>query len=90
MKKNNILKAFALSMIMILGLVMPMTAQNSDYFFKGNNEDIYGNRDGGDDPTTNITGGGITNQTFGAPLGSGLLIMVAAGAGYVALKKKED
>lgn len=47
-------------------------------------------------------GGGLSNQTFGensggsatetdvAPLGSGLLIMVAAGAGYALLKKKED
>ena len=46
--------------------------------------------------------GGLSNQTFGAetggsatetdvvPLGSGLLIMVAAGAGYALLKKKED
>lgn len=24
------------------------------------------------------------------PLGSGIIVMVAAGAGYVALKKKED
>ena len=87
MKKNNILKAFALSMIMILGLVMPMAAQNSDYFFKGNNneEDIYENRSG--DPI-NVTGSGITNQQFGAPLGSGLLIMVAAGAGYAVARRK--
>jgi len=46
--------------------------------------------------------GGLSNQTFGesyggsatetdvVPLGSGLLIMVAAGAGYALLKKKED
>ena len=34
--------------------------------------------------------GNITNQTFGnkLPLGSGILIMVAAGAGYAALKRK--
>jgi len=36
--------------------------------------------------------GNFTNQTFGgqreAPLGSGILIMVAAGAGYAALKRK--
>lgn len=37
-------------------------------------------------------GGGITNQGIGepAPLGSGLLILLGAGLGYVALKKKED
>ena len=32
------------------------------------------------------------NQTFGqaAPLGSGLIVLLGAGLGYVALKKKED
>jgi len=41
--------------------------------------------------------GGLTNGGFGedepvypAPLGSGLAILVGAGLGYVALKKKED
>ena len=36
--------------------------------------------------------GNITNQTFGnkLPLGSGVLIMVAAGAGYAALKRKKS
>ena len=45
----------------------------------------------------NTPGGGdsysITNETFGentSPVGSGLGILLAAGLGYVALKKKED
>ena len=35
---------------------------------------------------------GITNADFGeeAPLGSGIAILLGAGLGYVALKKKED
>ena len=39
----------------------------------------------------NITGG-ITNGSFGVevPLGSSLVILLGAGLGYVALKKKED
>ena len=36
------------------------------------------------------TNGGITNQTFGAPLGSGLLILLAASAGYATLKKRKS
>lgn len=37
------------------------------------------------------TNGGITNQTFGAtPMGSGLLILLAAGAGYATLKKRKS
>lgn len=35
-----------------------------------------------------ITNSGIGQQT--APLGSGLFILIGAGLGYVALKKKED
>ena len=38
-------------------------------------------------------GGSITNQGIGepeVPLGSGLFILLGAGLGYVALKKKED
>ena len=34
--------------------------------------------------------GEITNDGFGAPLGSGIAILLGAGLGYVALKKKED
>ena len=41
------------------------------------------------DPTP-ITGSGITNDDFGAPLGSGIAILLGTGLGYVALKKKED
>jgi hypothetical protein len=39
-----------------------------------------------------ITTGTIDNQTFGqpVPLGSGVLLLVAAGAGYGILKRKED
>ena len=37
------------------------------------------------------TNGGITNQTFGeTPTGSGLLILLAAGAGYATLKKRKS
>ena len=36
------------------------------------------------------TQGGITNQTFGeTPLGSGLLVMLAASAGYATIKSKK-
>lgn len=83
MKKTTTLKALVLSLIMTIGFVMPMAAQ-TDGFFKLN-EDIYENRDG----ETPISGG-ITNQQFGqtVPVGSGLLIMVAAGAGYAVVRRK--
>ena len=39
-----------------------------------------------------VGGSDLTNQTFGAPLGSGLFILLLAGAGYSVLKsnKKND
>ena len=51
---------------------------------------INGERSGAGDAT--ITGSGITNGSFGVevPLGGGIAIMLVAGLGYVALKKKED
>jgi len=36
------------------------------------------------------TDAGIQNDGFGAPVGSGIAILIGAGLGYVALKKKED
>lgn len=36
------------------------------------------------------TGTGFTNEEFGVPMGSGIAILIGAGLGYVALKKKED
>ena len=36
------------------------------------------------------TGAEITGQTFGAPLGSGLFVMLAAGASYVTIKLRKN
>ena len=59
-------------------------------FGKGFESDsrLFGNRGAIND---NITGG-IINGSFGeeVPLGGGIAIMLVAGLGYVALKKKED
>lgn len=88
------MKAFALSLAMALGMLLPTTtnAQN-DGFFRGGN-DNYDNR-GGAMSGIHIDGdteGGITNADFGeeVPLGSGLLIMVAAGAGYAAMRRRRN
>ena len=42
---------------------------------------------------TTINGDGFSNQTFGQneePLGSGLAILVAAGAGYALIRRKKN
>ena len=85
MKNIMKLKAFVLSLMMV-AMMLPTTMfaqQNSDDFFRAN-DDINGTRD-----IALIWA--ATTQNFGeAPLGTGLLIMLGAGAGYAILKKKED
>ena len=95
MNKHRKRKALALS----LGLAaMTLTANSlcaqtgGGLFGKGfaSDEANYGSR--GMMNITESTEDGFTNADFGetAPLGSGLAILIGAGLGYVALKKKED
>ncbi|MBR6292059.1 MAG: hypothetical protein IKR33_04570 [Bacteroidales bacterium] len=95
MKRTTKLKVLVLSLAMAIGLLSSMTclAQSDGFFRDGGN---YMNRDGG--PSSDIVNQGfgddggntVTNQSFGeAPVGSGLLILTAIGAGYAVLKKKK-
>lgn len=82
MKKSKFsLKTFAFSLAMAAGLLMslPIQGQNlgTDGFFSGG----FGYYENRDEDDVNISSG-ITNESFNAPLGSGLLIMMAAGFGY--------
>jgi len=85
MKKATILKAFMLSMVMGFALLpMNMFAQSSDDFFRVDDA-FNGNRD--------VVAWNITNNGIGqgeAPVGSGLLILGAIGAGYVIAKCKRN
>jgi hypothetical protein len=101
MKKNTILKAFALSLATAFVMLLPttMNAQKSDGFFL-NNEDIYANRNSsgysifveqfGGENGGGTGGFNIGTEQFGdAPLGSGLFILAAAGAAYAFSKKRK-
>ena len=81
-------KALLLSFFMAAGMMLPLaTNAQTDGFFRGGNDDDYENR-----AEFTMTGG-ITNNGIGqneSPLGSGLLIMVAAGAGYVVARRKRN
>lgn len=84
MKKLLIIKALMLLLIMAVMLPMSLRAQQNgdDYFRAWDNE--YDNRDA-------LAAWAITNQTFGdAPLGSGLLILTVAGAGYAISRRKRS
>ena len=84
MKNFQKSKALLLSLMMVVFFVLPMSAQQTDGFFRSGDDDIYNNRDG-------VVSSGITNNNFqSTPLGSGLLIMVAAGAGYAIARRKRN
>ena len=68
-------------------LLLPMTsfAQSSDDFFRVGDE-FNGNRD----VLTYSLTGSLANDDFGTPLGSGLLILTAVGAGYAIARRKRS
>ena len=74
---------FAISMT--LGLAMGAVAQNDGFF---NNWEDFDSRDNGTDLPELPLGGQIGNQN--TPLGSGLLILTALGAGYAISKRKTE
>ena len=90
MKQTIKLKAFALLLIMAACGVMQAQTDN---FFRGGDES-YENRASVNTPNGGDPGTGLHNQTFGqdvpAPLGSGLLIMAAAGAGYAVARRRRS
>ena len=99
MKKNNKrLKALVLSLGLGVAMLTAPSVKAQGVF--GDMLDNYysekesGSNSGpllrGDYSINDNTDGGITNDGFGAPLGSGIAILIGAGLGYVALKKKED
>ncbi|MDY6437479.1 MAG: hypothetical protein SPK72_07910 [Bacteroidales bacterium] len=87
MKKALKLKAFMLSMVMGFAL-LPMTSfaqQTSDDFFRVDDA-FNGNRD----VLTYSLTGSLANDDFGTPLGSGLLVLTAVGAGYAIARRKRS
>ena len=94
--KNKSLKTlvFSLGLAVMTLAATNLNAQNRNgggLFGMGETADNMDNSNRG---ALNVSGNvesDITNQGIGeAPLGSGLLILLGAGLGYVALKKKEE
>ena len=81
---KKILFAIAFVMMMVLGA----NAQ-SDGFFKLSGNDGYINRESYNDLGVAEHGFGNHVDGTGAPLGSGLIILTAFGAGYIAAKRKK-
>ena len=95
MKNKKTLKTivFSLGLAVMTLSANNLNAQNGDGLFsRGMTADNAEYNSRGMMNLESNTESGITNADFGeeAPLGSGIAIMLAAGLGYVALKKKED
>ena len=94
-KKTLKTLVFSLGLAVMTLAVNNLNAQNRNgggLFGMGQTPD---NTDNGNRGLLNVSAdveSGITNSGIGeqAPLGSGLVILLGAGLGYVALKKKED
>ncbi len=99
---NNRMKRYLIAVVIMLVLASPISTMAQGGIFQrgksdGNTEKSTGLlRNGGTTNTlTNqgfgnpVDGSDLTNQTFGAPIGSGLLVMLMAGAGYATLKKNK-
>jgi len=94
------MKKLVLVLAVLFGTTLCASAQNyqTNYWYgsrgllergESSDNDEFSNR--GLFNVNSAFANGITNDDFIAtPLGSGLLILVGAGLGYVALKKKED
>ena len=84
------MKKIYLTLVLVLSMSCNMFAQ-SDGFFKSNNDDIYNRIN---DPNTiglvlpQSSIGSPTNEPA-VPLGNGLLILTAIGAGYAIRKRKK-
>ena len=80
-------KALVLSMALAAGLLVPMTmnaqSDGSRGIFDRGFEATESTRDG----ETSFT---VNTQDFESPLGSGIAILLVAGAGYAAMKRKEE
>jgi len=95
MNNNKKLKSIMLSMVVVAGMLLPESGfaqeRGGGLFGRGDvTESDGGFRGALNQGNPNIQSGNIQNDDFGAPIGSGIVILIGAGLGYVALKKKED
>ena len=95
---NKKLKAIALSLGLAMMVPATLNAQINRGLLQNPYKDQDDSRRGGmlrQGSPVDITEDSFTNGNFeeedpNAPLGSGIAILIGAGLGYVALKKKED
>ncbi|MBQ6084628.1 MAG: hypothetical protein IJK92_09820 [Bacteroidales bacterium] len=81
-----------LTLVIVMTFSLCASAQ-SDGFFKNYRNDGYSDRGGvtSDPLMPNLPGGSVGEYTSdqGAPLGSGLLVLTALGAGYAVARRRQ-
>ena len=73
-------------------MVLGASAQTDGFFKDGGSSDNYNRSGSGSDPALPRLPGygvGATDNDQGAPLGSGLLVLTALGAGYAVSRRKK-
>jgi hypothetical protein len=93
MKGDIKMKKIIFAIAIVLTMTFCANAQ-SDGFFRGGNDYSYGNRDGDGlpgVPSSSPDNGYYNYNTTDvpAPLGTGLLVMTALGAGYAMAKRRK-
>ena len=93
-KNNKKLKSIVFAMVLVAGMLLPargFAQEGGGLFGRGNSDESGGWFRGLLGLEEEDLEGDITNDDFtNVPLGSGLAILLGAGLGYAALKKKED
>ncbi len=96
-KKNLLLTLLLIATFLIGGGVNSKALAQRSLFGKENSANNYDNssresllRGGTDSEGFTLGGAQNENPTTDAPLGSGIVILMAAGAGYALLKRKEE
>ena len=77
--------------VLVFTMVLGASAQTDGFFKDGGSSDNYNRSGSGSDPALpRLPQGGVgaENADQTAPVGSGLLVLTALGAGYAAYKKR--
>ena len=80
--------------VLVFTMVLGASAQTDGFFRDGGSANDYSRTGSGSDPALpglpRGYGVGATNDDQSAPLGSGLLVLTALGAGYVVRKREKS
>ena len=81
------MKKILFAIAIVLTISLTASAQGRDSFFNSWDNEM-GDRAGSDPTSQFALPGHFGNENTGAPLGSGLLVLTALGAGYAVYRKR--